>query len=901
MLTQVLNIIFGSKNDREIKALRPIVERINGLESSFTPLSDQALAEKTQEFKKRLEDGETLEDILPEAFAVCREMSRRRLNMRHFDVQLIGGMILNKGRIAEMKTGEGKTLVATLPLYLNALEGKGAHLVTVNDYLAKRDAQWMAQLYHALGLSVGIIQHDASFLYDPTYEASDKRLQHLRPCTRHEAYRAEITYGTNNEYGFDYLRDNLIVSDLSQCVQRPLNFAIVDEVDSILIDEARTPLIISGPTDQTTDLYYRINSIIPQLKAEHDYTIEEKTKTASLTEEGNVRVEKLLGVDNLYDLQHMDLVHHVVKALQAYSLYKRDVDYVVKDGEVIIVDEFTGRLMPGRRWSDGLHQAVEAKEGVKIANENQTLASVTFQNYFRMYKKLAGMTGTADTEAGEFAKIYNLDVNVVPTNRSMVRKDYADVVFRTEKEKFTAIVEEIKDCNERGQPVLVGTVSIEKSERLSGYLSRSGVKHNVLNAKFHEKEAEIIAQAGRKGAVTIATNMAGRGTDILLGGNADFLFKRILYQDENLTDARKQEIFDQIKADCEKDKQEVVAAGGLHILGTERHESRRIDNQLRGRAGRQGDPGSSRFYLSLEDDLMRIFASERVSQLMLKLGMEEGVPIEHGMVTRAIANAQKKVEAHNFEIRKQLLEYDDVMNKQREVIYQHRHAVLAGEHIQQDIHDMMRDIVNAFVETYCPADQYQEEWDFNGLGEALQGQFALDVTQGRGSVADHFKDVGRDALIEDIQNQVRRAYDHKEQELGSELMRYLEKMLLLQVIDHHWKDHLLGMDHLRDGIGLRGYGQKDPLIEYKREGFDMFSSMMDRIKSDVLERMFRVQAVRGEQPPPPAPEPTPPPRMVLNRSDEPATQTVQSQVDKTGRNDPCPCGSGKKFKKCHGA
>jgi preprotein translocase subunit SecA len=544
MLTQVLNIIFGSKNDREIKALRPIVERINGLESSFTPLSDQALAEKTQEFKKRLEDGETLEDILPEAFAVCREMSRRRLNMRHFDVQLIGGMILNKGRIAEMKTGEGKTLVATLPLYLNALEGKGAHLVTVNDYLAKRDAQWMAQLYHALGLSVGIIQHDASFLYDPTYEASDKRLQHLRPCTRHEAYRAEITYGTNNEYGFDYLRDNLIVSDLSQCVQRPLNFAIVDEVDSILIDEARTPLIISGPTDQTTDLYYRINSIIPQLKAEHDYTIEEKTKTASLTEEGNVRVEKLLGVDNLYDLQHMDLVHHVVKALQAYSLYKRDVDYVVKDGEVIIVDEFTGRLMPGRRWSDGLHQAVEAKEGVKIANENQTLASVTFQNYFRMYKKLAGMTGTADTEAGEFAKIYNLDVNVVPTNRSMVRKDYADVVFRTEKEKFTAIVEEIKDCNERGQPVLVGTVSIEKSERLSGYLSRSGVKHNVLNAKFHEKEAEIIAQAGRKGAVTIATNMAGRGTDILLGGNADFLFKRILYQDENLTDAaRKQRNF----------------------------------------------------------------------------------------------------------------------------------------------------------------------------------------------------------------------------------------------------------------------------------------------------------------------------------------------------------------------
>ncbi len=900
MLTQVLNIVFGSKNDREIKALRPIVERINGLESSLTPLSDQALADKTQEFKKRLEAGETLDDILPDAFAVCREMSRRRLKMRHFDVQLIGGMILNKGRIAEMKTGEGKTLVATLPLYLNALEGKGAHLVTVNDYLAKRDAQWMAQVYHALGLSVGIIQHDASFLYDPTYEAADKRLQHLRPCSRHEAYRAEITYGTNNEYGFDYLRDNLIVSDLSQCVQRPLHFAIVDEVDSILIDEARTPLIISGPTDQTTDLYYRINSIIPQLKPEQDYTIEEKTKTASLTEDGNIRVEKLLGVDNLYDLQHMDLVHHVVKALQAYALYKRDVDYVVKDGEVLIVDEFTGRLMPGRRWSDGLHQAVEAKEGVKIANENQTLASVTFQNYFRMYKKLAGMTGTADTEAGEFAKIYNLDVNVVPTNRSMIRKDYADVVFRTEKEKFTAIVEEIKDCHERGQPVLVGTISIEKSERLAGYLSRNGIKHNVLNAKFHEKEAEIIAQAGRKSAVTIATNMAGRGTDILLGGNPDFLFKRILYQDESLPDTRKLEIFEEIKADCEKDKQEVIAAGGLHILGTERHESRRIDNQLRGRAGRQGDPGSSRFYLSLEDDLMRIFASERVSQLMLKLGMEEGVPIEHGMVTRAIANAQKKVEAHNFEIRKQLLEYDDVMNKQREVIYQHRHAVLAGEHIQQDIHEMIKDVVQAFVDTYCSAEQYQEEWDYSGLGEALEGQFALDITQGHGSVAEHFKDVGRDALIEEVHTKVRHAYEHKEQELGSELMRYLEKMLLLQVIDHHWKDHLLGMDHLRDGIGLRGYGQKDPLIEYKREGFDMFSAMMDRIKSDVLERLFRVQAVRGEQPPP-VPTPAPPPRMVLNRSDEPAPQSAHRQADKVGRNDPCPCGSGKKYKKCHGA
>jgi preprotein translocase subunit SecA len=907
MVTQVLNLIFGSKNDREIKALRPIVEQINGLEAGLTPLSDQALADKTQDFKKRLEAGQTLDDILAEAFAVCREMSRRKLNMRHFDVQLIGGMILHRGRIAEMKTGEGKTLVATLPIYLNALEGKGVHLVTVNDYLAKRDAQWMAQLYYALGLSTGVIQHDASFIYDPTYEASDKRLQHLRPCTRPEAYRADITYGTNNEYGFDYLRDNLVVNDLRQCVQRELNFAIVDEVDSILIDEARTPLIISGPTDQTTDLYYRINAIIPQLKAETDYTIEEKTKTASLTEDGNARVEKLLGVDNLYDPAHMDLVHHVVKALQAYTLYKRDVDYVVKDGEVIIVDEFTGRLMPGRRWSDGLHQAVEAKEGVKIANENQTLASVTFQNYFRMYKKLSGMTGTADTEAAEFAKIYNLDVNVVPTNRQMIRQDYADVVYRTEKEKFAAIVEEIKECHERGQPVLVGTISIEKSEKLAGLLNRNGVKHNVLNAKQHEREAEIVAQAGRKGAVTIATNMAGRGTDILLGGNPDFMYKQVLYREENLPESRKLEIFEGIRSDCDKDKQEVIAAGGLHILGTERHESRRIDNQLRGRAGRQGDPGTSRFYLSLEDDLMRIFASERVSQLMLKLGMEEGVPIEHGMVTRAIANAQKKVEAHNFEIRKQLLEYDDVMNKQREVIYRHRRAVLSGENLTNDLHDMMDGSVESSLNVYCPPDQYPEEWDVKGLTEMMHSQFGLDITQGKNDAGDSLRDVGRDAVLEDLKTHVREAYAKKEQELSPDLMRFLEKTFMLQVIDHHWKDHLLGMDHLRDGIGLRGYGQKDPLIEYKREGFDLFAGMMERIKSDTLDRLFHVQAVRheGEQPAPP-PQSIPQqsqPKLILNRGDEPvaAPAPAQRADNKVGRNDPCPCGSGKKYKKCHGA
>ena len=881
MVTYLLNLIFGSKNDREIKRLRPIVDRINALESSLIPLSDLALTDKTQEFRKRLEAGEPLDDLLPEAFAVCREVSKRRLSMRHFDVQLLGGMVLHQGKISEMKTGEGKTLVATLSLYLNALPGKGAHLVTVNDYLAKRDAQWMGPLYHALGLSVGVIQHDASFLFDPNFDASDKRLQHLRPCTRHEAYRADLTYGTNNEFGFDYLRDNLIVTDINQAVQRELHYAIVDEVDSILIDEARTPLIISGPTDESTDLYYRINSIIPQLTIERDYTIEEKTKTAALTEEGNARVEKLLGVDNLYDLAHMELVHHVVKALQAHAIYKRDVDYVVKDGEVLIVDEFTGRLMPGRRWSDGLHQAVEAKEGVKIANENQTLASVTFQNYFRMYAKLAGMTGTADTEASEFA-------------------DYADVIYRTEKEKFDAIVEEIKDCYERGQPVLVGTISIEKSERLSGYLKRHGVKHNVLNAKYHEKEAEIIAQAGQKGAVTIATNMAGRGTDILLGGNPDFLFKRVLYQDETMPEDRQKVMYEQIKADCDADKKEVVALGGLHILGTERHESRRIDNQLRGRAGRQGDPGTSRFYLSLEDDLLRIFASERISNLMLKLGMEEGVPIEHRMVTRAIENAQKKVEAHNFDIRKQLLEYDDVMNKQREVIYQHRRAILMGEDLAEEIREMMTEVVDSLVDVYCPAEQYPEEWDFNGLTEALQVQFGQDVTkEDRGAEVD-LKEMGQETLREELRERVLRAYQRKEQELGSDLLRYLEKMLLLQVIDHHWKDHLLGMDQLRDGIGLRGYGQKDPLIEYKREGFDMFSAMMDRIKADALERLFRVQAVRGEAPQTLS-RPQQPARITLSRGEEPASpRTVHRQQEKVGRNDPCPCGSGKKYKKCHG-
>jgi len=903
MFVRLLNILFGSNNDRELKRLKPQVDQANAFEASLQPLDEQGLTEKTQTFKKRLEAGETLDDLLPEAFAVCREMSKRKLGMRHFDVQLLGGIVLHQGRIAEMRTGEGKTLVATLPIFLNALEGKGAHLVTVNDYLAKRDAQWMGPLYHGLGLSVGIIQHEASFLFDPTYDAPDKRLQYLRPCSRKEGYGADITYGTNNEFGFDYLRDNLVVTDAEQGVQREPNYAIVDEVDSILIDEARTPLIISGPTEQSTDLYYQIDHIIPKLKREEDFTIEEKTKTVSLTDEGNVKVEKLLGVDNLYDLKHLNLVHHVVKALQAHALYKLDVEYVVKDGEVVIVDEFTGRMMPGRRWSDGLHQAVEAKEGVKIANENQTLASVTFQNYFRMYKKLGGMTGTADTEAAEFAKIYNLEVNVVPTNQTMIRLDNPDVVYRTEKEKFEAIADDIKEHFERGQPVLIGTISIEKSERLSALLKQRGVKHNVLNAKFHEKEAEIIAQAGQKGAVTIATNMAGRGTDIVLGGNAEALFKQqFIYRGEELSDEEQTKAFESIKVSCEGDKEEVLAAGGLHIVGTERHESRRIDNQLRGRSGRQGDPGSSRFFLSLEDDLLRIFASERVSNLMLKLGMEEGVPIEHRMVTKSIENAQKKVEGHNFEIRKHLLEYDDVMNKQREVIYKHRQNNLKATDVTEEILDMVEGIGVGLVETYCPEEQYSEEWGFDGLVESVHGQFGLDVLK-----VEELKELGRDALKEDLPEKLKQAYRDKVQSLiqehgaTEELIHYIERTILLQMVDQHWKDHLWGMDQLKDGIGLRGYGQKDPLAEYKREGYDMFAGMMDRIKGDTLERLFKFQLVRGERPEAEVETPRPQ-QMSLNRGEAAAApkQPVKRTEEKVGRNDPCPCGSGKKYKKCHG-
>jgi len=898
MINVLLKQIFGSKNDREIKRMRPVVGQVGALEPAVSRLTDQQLGAKSDEFRKRLADGAQLDDLLSEAFAVCREMSKRKLKMRHFDVQLIGGMILHEGKIAEMKTGEGKTLVATLALYLNALEGKGAHLVTVNDYLAKRDAQWMGPLYHHLGLSVGIIQHETSFLFDPTYDPEDKRLLYLRPCSRREAYRADITYGTNNEFGFDYLRDNM-VSDLDQCVQRELHYAIVDEVDSILIDEARTPLIISGPTEDSTDLYYRIDRIIPGLKREEHYTIEEKTKTAALTEEGNEKVERALGITNLYDPANMNLVHHVVQGLRAHVLYHRDVDYVVKDGEVIIVDEFTGRLMPGRRWSDGLHQAVEAKEEVKIANENQTLASITFQNLFRMYDKLAGMTGTADTEASEFAKIYNLEVVVAPTNRPNIRQDFPDVVYRTEKEKFNAIVEDIKDCHQRGQPALVGTISIEKSERLAGYLVRQGIKHSVLNAKHHEREAEIIAQAGRKAGVTIATNMAGRGTDILLGGNPEFLFKKTLYADPEMTPERQASLQAQIQAECEAEKNEVIAAGGLHIIGTERHESRRIDNQLRGRSGRQGDPGSSRFYLSLEDDLLRIFGSDRISKIMLKLGMEEGVPIEAGMVTRAIENAQKKVEAHHFEIRKQLLDYDDVLNKQREVVYERRRMILRGDDLTEEIRSSTEEVLDDLLAVHCPQGAYQEEWDLKGLADACYAQFGIDIKDG----SIDFKDVGSDALRQELIKKIDEAYKKKEQELGVELLRLLEKMVMLRTIDTLWKDHLLGIDSLREGIGLRGYGQKDPLIEYKREAFEMFAGMMNRMKRDVLEHLFRVQVVPGESPRPPV-EQHRPVQLTLNRgeaaADDNGTKTVRRGIDKVGRNDPCPCGSGKKYKKCHG-
>ncbi len=867
--------IVGTKNERELKRLQVIVDQINVFEPVNSALSDNALRQKTDEFRAAISSGKTLEDVLPEAFAVVREASKRVLGMRHFDVQLIGGIVLHEGKIAEMKTGEGKTLVATLPVYLNALTGRGVHLVTVNDYLAKRDSQWMGEIYKFLGLNVGLIQHDMP----------DQERQH--------SYAGDVVYGTNNEFGFDYLRDNMKF-DSSMFVQRELNYAIVDEVDSILIDEARTPLIISGPTEESTDKYYRIDRIIPHLKSGTDYTIEEKTRTVALTEEGNAKVEHLLGLGNLYDISNMDLVHHVVQGLKAHTIFKRDVDYVVKDGEVLIVDEFTGRLMPGRRYSDGLHQALEAKENVTIAKENQTLATITFQNYFRLYNKLAGMTGTADTEAAEFQKIYNLEVVVIPPNKPMIRIDNTDVVYKSEREKFNAIVEEIIECNKRGQPVLVGTVSIEKSEKLSALLKKKGIKHTVLNAKYHELEAEIVAQAGRKGAVTIATNMAGRGTDILLGGNPDFLSKQEFARQPDLPPEEREGIFRDFKSLSEKEKGEVIKSGGLHITGTERHEARRIDNQLRGRSGRQGDPGSSRFYLSLEDDLMRIFGSERIASLMDRLGMEEGTPIEHSMVTKAIENAQKKVEAHNFDIRKHLLEYDDVMNQQREVIYGQRRQILQGEGLTDIIFDMTGELLDGLLTVYCGKDIYPEDWDIKGLKEALSRQFSVEVRDGEID----FTNTGSEGLKETLLENIRKVYNNKEAEFGEEMMRRIEKILLLQVVDTQWKDHLLAMDHLKEGIGLRGYGQKDPLIEYKREGFEMFNDMINRIKSDTVERLFKIQMVKEE--PVPLRRPVMPRAMRLNRGESSAAKPVQRSAKKVGRNDPCPCGSGKKYKKCCG-
>jgi preprotein translocase subunit SecA len=906
MFDKVLTTIFGSKHERDVKAMLPKVGLINQLEPQISALTDDQLREKTIEFRQRLrptvealdnvkkeipvdelaakgakEDlKEALEAILPEAFAVCREAAKRVLNMRHFDVQLMGGMVLHSGRIAEMKTGEGKTLVATLPVYLNALTGRGVHLVTVNDYLARRDAEWMGRVYRFLGLTVGVIQN------------------HHGDRERQEAYRSDVTYGTNNEYGFDYLRDNMKF-DLEAMVQRDHVFGIVDEVDSILIDEARTPLIISGPSEESVDQYYKVDRIVPRLIAEKDFQIDEKQHTAVLTEEGVLHAENLLGVDNLYDPANMDMLHHVNQALRAHTLYKNDVEYVVKDGEVLIVDEFTGRLMPGRRWSDGLHQAVEAKEGVKIEAENQTLATITFQNYFRMYEKLAGMTGTADTEAAEFDSIYKLEVVVIPPNREMIRKDMPDLVYRTEGEKFNAIVQEIKEKHELGQPALVGTISIEKSEQLSAALKRSGVPHVVLNAKHHEKEAEIVAQAGRKGAVTIATNMAGRGTDILLGGNPEFIAAQ---KTKDFTEAAERDrIEKEIGQQWILDHEEVVSLGGLHIAGTERHESRRIDNQLRGRSGRQGDPGSSRFYLSLEDDLMRIFGSDRISGLMQRLGMEEGVPIEHGMVTRAIERAQKQVEGRNFEARKHLLEYDDVMNKQRESLYTLRRSILEGREGREYILNAARDIVEYLIVTHVPENGKSDVQE-NELNAELFDFFGIDL-KSSGLDIHH---TPQESLIDQVFELVRKRYEEKEAQVGPDVMRLHEKYLLLQVIDQQWKDHLLVIDHLKEGIGLRGYGQRDPLIEYKKESFDIFQTMMERVQDRVVKYLWKIDvqvereessAARAQRAMPPAP-----PRQQLifsGGSTEP--QTVKRREAKIGRNDPCPCGSGKKYKKCHGA
>ncbi len=975
----------GTKHERDIKKLQPLIAAINAKEAETQALSDEQLKERFAALKtqvqEKLKDSDpaeasykeelrrTLETVTVPAFALVREAGRRFLKMRHFDVQLIGGMVLHAGKISEMKTGEGKTLVATLPAALNALAGKGVHIITVNDYLARRDAEWMSPLYKGLGLAVGVIVHD------------------LDDEQRRAAYGADLTYGTNNEFGFDYLRDNMKY-DLASCVQRGHQYAIVDEVDSILIDEARTPLIISGPSEESTDKYFKIDKIIPKLIQEIDYTLDEKHRTSTLTEEGFSKCERLLGVTNLTDIGNVELMHHVHQALRAHSLYKRDVDYVVKDGEVIIVDEFTGRQMPGRRWSDGLHQAVEAKENVKIERENQTLATITFQNYFRMYKKLAGMTGTAETEAAEFGKIYDLDVVVIPTNRTLIRKEHRDVVYRTEKEKFEAVVNGvlqedntlangIRQYHERGQPVLVGTISIEKSETIAELLKKFGIPHQVLNAKQHERESRIVAQAGRKGAVTVATNMAGRGTDILLGGNPESMTREhflknklaipyaaapavigaddgagsapqpvvqmVLFQHEGKIFQVPQDqwkpVYDAFADQCKAEHDEVVAVGGLHILGTERHEARRIDNQLRGRAGRQGDPGSSRFFLSLEDDLMRIFGGERVKQLMFRLGMTEGVPIESRLISSRIENAQKSVEAQNFDARKHLLEYDDVMNKQRETIYSIRRSALEGKDQRDYVLGIAEDVALEAVDTYCPKEQHPGQWNTAQFLAEIHSQFGIDAKAAGADpgTLNHLQLA--DATVEAVKNR----YAEKEKQFSPDLLRWLERRIILDVVDTQWKDHLLSLDHLKEGIGLRGYGQKDPLVEFKKEAFILFEDMMTRIDNETVRYLFHVQ-VQQNEPPPPSRQPRPePPRTLpgaaaaaasaaaraedapaqrlpdfaraLERRQERQQKDLQYQTGagqaeapkpvragaKVGRNDPCPCGSGKKYKKCHGS
>jgi preprotein translocase subunit SecA len=939
IIDKALSKIFGTKHERDVKALLPGVAAIAALEPELAPLSDDALRERLGRIRDRVRESsatlpeeleerrrrvkEILDAELVEVFAIVREAGKRTLEQRHYDVQMMGGMVLHEGKISEMRTGEGKTLVATLPITLNALAGRGVHLVTVNDYLAKRDAEWMGRIYTFLGLTVGCIQHD------------------MDDDARREAYRCDITYGTNNEFGFDYLRDNMKF-ELAQMVQRGHIFAIVDEVDSILIDEARTPLIISGPSEGDTDIYYKCDRIIPKLvRGEEikdkygnktttgDYLLDEKAHTSSLTEDGVTKCERLLGVENLYDPTNIDILHACQQALRAHTLYKRDVAYVVKDGQVIIVDEFTGRLMPGRRWSDGLHQAVEAKEGVKIERENQTLATITLQNYFRMYEKLAGMTGTADTEASEFDKIYKLDVVVIPTNRTMVRKDEHDVVYRTEREKFDAVVEEIAEKSEKGQPVLVGTISIEKSERLSSMLKKRKVPHVVLNAKYHEQEAPIVAQAGQVGAVTIATNMAGRGTDILLGGNPEYLARQ---KAKNAPPEEYARLLAELKAETAEAHQQVVELGGLHILGTERHESRRIDNQLRGRAGRQGDPGSSRFFLSLEDDLMRIFGSDRLSGLMKRLGMEEGVPIEHRWVTRSIERAQSQVEGRNFDTRKHLLQYDDVMNKQREEIYALRKEILTGKLARDYIVALAEDVSEDYVDRHCPAAKDPSEWDFGAFDSTVFETFGFRPTE---------KSFRRDETNAEIKAQlrtlVRETYEAKEAALGAPMLREYERFFMLQTVDTFWKDHLLALDHLKEGIGLRGYGQRDPLIEYKKESFQLFEAMKEGIEEQMLQYLFRFEVRTAEAAPARTATPLPleapaaaeaaegsaasrraaaelhkkqkqrQQDLTLQGSFDPtaggdfSVATVRASGPKVGRNDPCPCGSGKKYKKCHGA